>query len=210
MTEERALKVLRLGLSGRNAAFGALLKLHAPVIAMFAYRVSIAHSVAEKSDLIVVGEMAILRAAERFEPSRGLKFITYLYRCVRGEMIRSLRPVNFYPQWLVDAAAKDGRTLAQPVQFGQLETDGYCWVSETLADPDQLDAIECIAQSDVLSRRLAALTDGERHVITERIFNERTFDDIAAELGMTRSAAHVRYKQGLAHIRRGLAPEMFI
>ena len=45
----------------------------------------------ELSDLIQIGAVGLLKAAERFDPSRGTRFSTYAYSMITGEIMRYLR-----------------------------------------------------------------------------------------------------------------------
>ena len=64
--------------------------------------------------------------------------------------------------------------------------------------------------SDLPPHLLYSLTSGQRIVVKEKIQSQRTFNEIGLSLGVTRQAAHRRYKRALRRIRRDLQqPSLF-
>lgn len=63
-----------------------------PMVMKIAGRVSLANNAAlERSDLIQSGTVGLLKALETFEPERQVKFNTFAYKRIQGEIYDSLR-----------------------------------------------------------------------------------------------------------------------
>jgi len=69
----------------------------------------------DKDDLISAGLMGLIKAADRFDESRGTKFRTYASSVVRGEVMESLRAKDWAPR----SVRRKARELAAAV--GELE-----------------------------------------------------------------------------------------
>jgi len=52
----------------------------------------------ELGDLIGSGVLGLIEAAERFEPERGISFVTWCQQRVRGAMLDMLRQMSFTPK----------------------------------------------------------------------------------------------------------------
>lgn len=70
-------------------------------------------------DLIAYGQVALLEAAYRFDPGRGVQFITFAFERVRGSMRDGLRQMGFRP---ADVEARRYARLAREVFDGESPT----------------------------------------------------------------------------------------
>ena len=74
---------------------------HVPLIKYYAYRIATQSPPnVEIDDLINAGVLGLIDAVEKFEPSRGVKFKTYAEYRIRGEMLESLRELDWAPRSL--------------------------------------------------------------------------------------------------------------
>jgi RNA polymerase sigma factor for flagellar operon FliA len=96
-----------------------------PLVKYIAYRIANrVPSHVDVEDLINSGIIGLINAAERFEPERNIKFKTYAEQRIRGEILDSLRDLDWVPRTLrrkkkeIEAAF---HTIEQ--QLGRAATD---------------------------------------------------------------------------------------
>lgn len=74
---------------------------HVPLIKYHAYRIATQSPPnVEMDDLINAGVLGLIDAVKKFKPSRGVKFKTYAEYRIRGEMMESLRELDWAPRSL--------------------------------------------------------------------------------------------------------------
>src|SRR5438067_11607978 len=127
-------------------------------------------------DLIHEGNLGLIEAARRFDPSRNVKFITYAVWWVRESMMHVLadqtRAFSFPPKLfsvLRRAGAAADVSLSEPVGRGAPGDDGPSRELGDLIEQDGVPAIEdeMIHQSDLdeLAEALRDLDGKEREVV---------------------------------------------
>lgn len=116
------------------------------------------------------------KAGERFDPSRG-SLRTWLYAILRNVII--------------DQAA--GRRRASAIAAHQVVGDGMT-----------VDSMEAVHDADLVSRALDTISEEHREAIVETYLRDRSYDDVAAELGISASTLRSRVFHGLRHLRRTL------
>lgn len=164
-------------------------------------------------DLVEEGNLGLLRAAERFDPDRGVRFVTYAAWFVRQAML--------------DAVARDGRAAppipdldrprgrARPAGVVSLEappeTGGSgASLAELVADPTAPGADRPSHRRErrrILETGLAFLPEREERVL--RLFfglddgSPRTLADIAREMGVSRERVRQVKDRALGRLRDG-------
>jgi RNA polymerase sigma-70 factor (ECF subfamily) len=70
----------------------------------------------------------------------------------------------------------------------------------------EAQAAEAVDEDErlALSRALAALTPEQREVVHLKVFEDLTFPEMAALLGISANTAASRYRYALAHLRKAL------
>ena len=66
----------------------------------------------ERDDLVSAGTVGLVKAAQSFDPARGVEFKTYAYIRIRGAVIDELRSASFVPA----AVNRDIRTIRETYQ----------------------------------------------------------------------------------------------
>jgi RNA polymerase primary sigma factor len=165
-------------------------------------------------DLIHEGNLGLIEAAQRFDPSRNVKFITYAVWWVRQSMMHALsdqtRAFSFPPKMFgALRAVGEDVSLSEPVQ--QREGDAR-ELGESLAQEQGVPIEdEMIHQSDLdgLAAALLDLDGKEREVVRLRFGLEddepRTLREIGDRLHLSRERVRQiesRAKEKLRHSAR--------
>jgi RNA polymerase sigma factor for flagellar operon FliA len=88
-----------------QAARERLILNYAPLVKLIAGRLgSRLPSHVEEADLISFGLTGLLRAIERYDPERGVRFESFATLRIRGEMIDALRSLDWVPRTVRDSA----------------------------------------------------------------------------------------------------------
>lgn len=166
--EERALGA-RIRLDKDQAAISRLVESNLRFVVSYARRYrGLGVSVI---DLVHAGNLGLIEAAKRFDPSRNVKFITYAVWWIREAMVHALsdqaRAVSFPPKLLGEVALRaDDVSLNEPVS-----ADGSRRLGDTLAQ-DQVPPVEDEmihrADLDKLASALGDLNGREREVVRLR------------------------------------------
>jgi RNA polymerase sigma factor (sigma-70 family) len=202
---------------GSREAFEAMVLGNQPVVTFFAFR-------AWKwnrrrriglDDLMQEGNLGLIRAIQRYDPSRPVVFCTYAGRCILSALSfainRKWRMVRL-PQRLVDSKARRKANVSlisactAGVPFDDVDHDDASFVDHSPANMDRRELpAEVLVAMSALSRRQADVIilryglDGG---------GERTFEQIASALGYRDKTgaylAHARAIKALRQRCRGL------
>jgi len=143
-------------------------------------------------ELIADGAVGLVDAAKRFDPSRGLTFLTFAHHRIRGAMLDGLRQIEEGPR------RKPGS-----------ETKRY-----TIADEDP-DALPCnLATQEeqmlgsekriTLRRAVLGLPPRERLLLLARYLDNQTLEQAGARLGLSRSWSCRLHARALRRLRAEL------
>jgi RNA polymerase sigma factor for flagellar operon FliA len=186
----------------------------------------------ELDDLIAYGQMALVEAAQRFDESRGVRFVTFAYERVRGAMRDGLRQMGYRPAD-VDAAKYQrlGRDVVAPdstSDAGENASDA-AWMTDVGArlaivylasnlGPDG-PALEAVADADAaapeeeadlrearaqLREEIKALPRQEQELVQALYFEGLSLIDAAERLGIQKSWASRLHQRALRTLARGL------
>ena len=166
-------------------------------------------------DLVAYGFGGLLEAKRKFDASRGVQFKTYAYHRVRGAILDGVRKMAPRSKRAADEAhAQEAREVtARPTPLDR----AFTRISASLTDARPLhgrygdqDPESLLIHQQSLSHLLEALTrlpERHRRVIRARYFEGRRLDDIARELGVSKSWASRLHHQALARLRAELSEE---
>ena len=109
--------------------------------------------------------------------------------------------------WLFRIAANQ---LAAHYRRGAIEQRATERLAAALRAPtaDELAVIERLAEADeggALTEALAALSDDQRIAVRARVLDERSYEAVSRELGVSQQAARARVSRGLRALRRAVA-----
>lgn len=93
MSEEQIRELLRRFQEGEEEAGETLFRQMEPLVKAYALRMT--GRAGERDDYFQAGMMGLLKAAQRFNPARGVKFITFALSWIEGEMRLYRRRTGF-------------------------------------------------------------------------------------------------------------------
>jgi RNA polymerase sigma factor (sigma-70 family) len=149
----------------------------------------------EFTELVSEGNMALLRAINKFDVSRGYKFSTYACRAILKSFNRLAKKAGRYRQYF-------------PVEFEpELEKSDEAERNHERHWSDSVEAVQ-----DILARNRARLTEVERTVVTERFAigsggKGRTLAQIGQMVGLTNERVRQIQNAALDKIRLALTED---
>lgn len=174
--------------SARNRFIAANLRL----VVMFAQRHG--RTLMALGDRIQEGNLGLMKAVDRFDPERGVRFSTYAAWWIRHAIVRP--------------AAKLRTATARNASCNG-DDDGI----ESLCDASSLAELEDVVDRRDRERMLAALAelpDRERDIVHERFAlpgaSAETFEQIGQRHGISRERARQVQRVALDRLRRKLEP----
>lgn len=110
-----------------------------------------------EDDLIQVGTLGLIRAAERYDPARGVSFKTYAYTCIKNRIFRDAKGAGVIrvPTYLVEQARTDA--LAGSPLLTLAETALKCRQMPELVEVIDREHAEPDADADQDAERVAAI-----------------------------------------------------
>ncbi|MEP0815144.1 MAG: sigma-70 family RNA polymerase sigma factor [bacterium] len=157
-----------------------LILAYQPLVAAAFYRIAPPEAYAE--DCLSEGLLALVRAADRFSPSRGVPFAAFARIAIRGAMIDYLRRVA-------------------PVALASEELDAAKFARLSLDDGDP--AVDRLAS--VLAA-LERLPEKERRVLAGLYLDDRPRSEIAKELGVSGPRVSQIHAKAVRRLRAMLKP----
>lgn len=190
----------------------------------------------EVEDLVAFGYAGLLQARERFDPSRGVQFKTFAYYRVRGAVLDGIRKMAYLPrrahEKLRAAAAADDVLEATGEEHAATppEARGIEGATERLGDaigkltasfviaavgqedtaPEQSSPEATLLRSEAKARvreALASLPERELALVRGFYFEGRQFDEVAEELGISKSWASRLHGKALGQLKKALERE---
>ena len=126
------------------------------------------------ADIVQEGTLALIRAVDKFDIDRGLRFTTYACYRIRGQMLNYLQRVEAKAPVPVDIETEN-----------QAETSEFHEVEEIL----------------MLREGLAALPDREARILNELVIECRNAKELASELSLDVSHIYRLKKKALAQLK---------
>lgn len=232
MTEEELRELLRRFQEGDERAGEKILLQLQPLVRAYARRMVFRDG--EEEDYYQVGMMGLLKAAQRFNPDRGVKFVTFAASWVEGEMRlyrRGTMTVFKMSRSLIEQSRRLGSCREQLTQSLQREPavgeiaramgispEEVALIMESSLplsplDEEELTGREGISEQEqllermVLHESMTRLTPLEQHLIALRYFKELTQTEIAGRLTLSQRQVSRLEKRALHRLRAYMQPE---
>ena len=168
----------RMSNEGDEDARDELIVSYRPLVFWLAKKFTVRPS--SYQDLVQEGMMALIRAVDRFEPERGLRFTTYAFHRIRGQMINYLQ--------------RSESRAPIPVEDELLAVDdGF--------SPDAFDTVLAVLEE---MKRLPAR---EEEVLKAMLIEGMEARDVARERGIDVSHVYRLRRSAIAKLRKCLGPE---
>lgn len=172
----------------------------------------------EKDDLVAFGYGGLLEARQRFDPSRGIRFQTFAYYRVRGAMLDGVRQMAHLPRRAHEKMKSSEESRApysnpRPTSIDKTfhRMSAMLTMGAALPSASQLEDPEAkLLKSEGIARltsSLAQLPARERSLVRAVYFEGRKLEDIASELGISKSWASRLHAKALAQLRHRMEAE---
>ncbi len=232
MSEKQLRELLRRYREGEEEA-GETLFLHLePLVRAYARRM--ASRTGERDDYFQAGMVGLLKAAWRFNPARGVKFITFAISWIEGEMRlyrrRNSSALKVSRSLLEQSRRLNGcreqlmQTLQREPTVGEISralgiaSEEVALIMESSLplsslEEEMLTGREGIREEEKLVERLALsesmmkLTPLERQLIVLRFFDELTQAETAGRLALSQRQVSRFEKRILRQLRYHMQPE---
>jgi RNA polymerase sigma factor for flagellar operon FliA len=185
-------------------------------------------------DLMAFGFEGLLGARKRFDASRGVQFKSFAYYRVRGAIVDGVRSMAYLPRraYARLKAVEAADTVAEPLGEANAQRDTPVDGESALRAIDgalgRIAAAYCCAASaededapggdpegEVIERQrrnltreaIDALPEQERFLIHGHYIAGRRFDELAAEMGLSKSWASRLHTRALGRLRQQLADQ---
>jgi RNA polymerase sigma factor for flagellar operon FliA len=183
-------------------------------------------------DLSSMGMAGLATAVDRFDPSRGVSFITFAYHKIRGAILDGLRRSDRQYSFQLRCRLTAERRVAEQLRFdddflssssegrvdkatdviassmSHVATLHLASLSGGGAEHAPTDPDEVVLQREVRDRvqnAIASLPEKERELIRLCYYGDGSLADVAAHFGMSRAWATRAHQRALSALRKALA-----
>ena len=150
------------------------------------------------SDLIQEANAGLFRAADKFEPERGNKFISYAVNWVRESILTALKKRNSLPSEELPTEQLEMEL------FEDLDADTDYTTDDTFIDEDS-DREKEKDINTIMNFLLQSLTNRERYIVCKyNGINEKkskTLEEIGNELGLTKERVRQINEKAMKKLR---------
>jgi len=191
-----------------RAALEALILSHARQVYACAMRMS--SEAADREELIAEGMVGLIRAADRFDLAREVRFSTYAHWWIMSGVARALARLSSVVD-MPARAQREGHVLKQAASL-DVHGDEAGGGVEAVHCPDPTPEERLIARSanDRLRRliveAMAELGEVEREIVLSRNLRQvpDTVDDLARRLGLSRDRLRQIERRAMTRLKYGL------
>jgi RNA polymerase sigma factor for flagellar operon FliA len=187
----------------------------------------------DAEDMLAFAYEGLLDARRRFDPARGVQFKSFAYYRVRGALLDGVRRMAYLPRRAyarlkaaeavdlegepaVQARAASG--AASDIEGSLRGIDGmlgriaaaYCTAASAGDEDEPYDPERNLLsreRRDLVHQALQALPEQERQLIRGHYMDGRNFDEIAHELGLSKSWASRLHSRALGRLRDALVTD---
>jgi RNA polymerase sigma factor for flagellar operon FliA len=187
----------------------------------------------DAEDLLAFAYEGLLEARQRFDASRGVQFKSFAYYRVRGAILDGVRRMAYLPrrayarlkaseavdvegEQAAEARAALAGAAASDVEGNLRAIDGilgrvaaaYCTAAsaqEEESEPNNPEySLIARERRTRVQRALAVLPEQEKYLIQGHYIEGRNFDELAKELGLSKSWASRLHTRALSRLREVL------
>ncbi len=157
---------------GDDEAREQIIVFHRPLVFWIARKFNVQHHV--YPDIVQEGMLALLKAVDKFDPDRGIKFSTYAFYRIKGHMVNYIQ-------------RKEARSPI-PVEINE----------QLISDPMGPDLLDSII---TLGEGINNLPEKEAEIISEVVLKGQKVKDVARASGMDISHIYRLKRKAVATLR---------
>ncbi len=151
-----------------------------------------------QDDIISWGITGLLEAIDRFVPGGNATLETFVYYRIRGAMLDGIGQIAPLSKrgYRSARAAGDNRAIYRE-SLSTIE----------VADSDQKNAEEHVSESEranIINRAIANLTEAQQYIVRQHYFEDRSLQDAASDIGISKSWASRSHTNALGLLREEL------
>lgn len=206
---EEEMALARRMRAGDDEALQALVNANLRFVVSVAKRFQ--HRGVPLDDLVSEGNLGLLRAAERFDETKGVRFLSYAVWWIRQGVLQALRQQPHVVRMPTGAIPAPGAwreiSLDAPVGAEDDTTVGEVVADESTPAPDERAASD--GSRRALSRVLSRLTSRDAAIVRMHFGLDKggmlTTEEIAVRVAIEPSQVRERLKAALAYLQRSAA-----
>lgn len=204
MERERAL-IRRWQADRDRTALEALILSHARQVYACVLRLS--SEAADREELIAEGMVGLIRAADRFDLSRGVRFSTYAAWWIQNSAVRAQARLNS----VIDVPPRARRGAGALTQIAPSGDDDAAGM-DAMRSPDPTPEERMIARSanarlrNLIAEAMGELGAMEREIVLSRNLRQGpdTVEDLAGRLGLSREKLRQIERRAMSRLKYGL------
>lgn len=159
-------------------------------------------------DLTAAAHLGILEALRRFDPDRGVRFSTYAYNFIRGEMIKARYSQGQRREWTAGrpspklvplSTESDEDPAGQSCEAELIARDASFGLDNSYSTVDKALSMEAVRSF------VATLPPGQRAVVRDVFWREQSHTETARRRGVSRPAVSRTLRRTFERGRRDLA-----
>ena len=157
-----------------------------------------------QDDIISWGITGLLEAIDRFVPGGDATLETFAYYRIRGAMLDGIGQIA--------PLSKKGYRSARRAG------DNRAIYRESLSDVDVADSIQKNAEehvseserADIINQAIANLTEAQQYIVRQHYFEDRSLQDAASDIGISKSWASRSHSNALGLLREELQASLLL
>ena len=158
-------------------------------------------------DLINEGNVGLIKAAEKFDETRGFKFISYAVWWIRQTILQALAEQSRIVRLPLNQVSASGRHVSVDAPFIEGEENSLLDVMTNPDSPMADKGLVSESLSTEIDRALGVLNEREKQII-ERSFGinnqpEMTLEEIGETFGLTRERVRQIREKAIRKLRAG-------
>lgn len=204
--EQERILIGRWQVDRDRAALEALILSHARQVYACAMRLT--READDCEELIAEGMVGLIRAADRFDPARDVRFSTYAQWWIQNSALRALARLRS----VIDVPPRARRAAGVPQQVAPPDAGEEYVGMDAMQSPDPTPEERMIARSanarlrGLIVEAMGELGEVEREIVVSRNLRQvpDTVEDLAGRLGLSREKLRQIERHAMMRLKYGL------
>ena len=182
-----------------------------PMVSRIAHRTAATYGMpvgVEAGDLVSSGVIGLAQAWERFDPDRGIPFVSFAIPRIKGAIIDAIRANDWIPRKARLKSATTGEPVLKLVSLEsvRVKDDSESHGDRIQDDSSPIPGFELLAveQRREMVSVLNRLPEREKRIVTLHYFHGVKLSTLADEFGITASRVSQIHGRALRMLREGL------